>query len=48
MGKYFGPRCKVHKWKLTSVVEPNEDKKIDGQKCYKCPRCLQTKVKLIP
>ena len=48
MGKYFGPSCKKHKWKLKSVTEADADKKVDGQKVYICPRCLKTRIKLIP
>ncbi len=31
--------CLKHKFKLIKIVEPNEDKKIDGYKLYKCKVC---------
>lgn len=47
MMKYSMP-SHAHNWVLTSVIEPDFDRKIDGQKIYICSICMKTKICLIP
>ena len=40
--------CLKHNFSLVKIIEPNEDKQINGYKLYKCKNCGKEHKKEIP